>query len=66
MFNKTDLFADPAAAAAAARRIVRALRWKAPWFMISAISGKGCRELSGRIYQFISAPAEKRKSRRAA
>jgi len=66
VFNKADLFGNDARAEAAARRIVRALRWKAPWFMISAISGKGCRELSGRIYQYISTPAEKRKGRRAA
>jgi GTP-binding protein len=66
VFNKTDLFANAADAEASAHRIVRALRWKAPWFMISAISGKGCRELSGRVYQFISAPLEKKKGRRAA
>jgi len=66
VFNKTDLFANAAEAEAVARRIVRALRWKAPWFMISAISGRGCTALSGRVYQFISAPAEKKKGRRAA
>jgi len=66
VFNKTDLFASAAQAEAVARSIVRALRWKAPWFMISAIGGKGCRALCGRIYQFISAPAEKKKGRRAA
>src|SRR6185295_2440014 len=66
VFNKTDLLPGAAEAEAAARKIVRTLRWKAPWFMISAISGKGCRELSGRVYQFISAPAEKKKRRRAA
>ena len=56
---------DAAAADARARGIVRALRWKAPWFLISAISGKGCRELSGRVFQFIST-VEKKKARRAA
>ena len=66
VFNKTDLFANAAEAEAVARRIVRALRWKAPWFMISAISGKGCRELSGRVYQFISTVVERKKGRRAA
>ena len=66
VFNKTDLFPSAADAETVARRIVRALRWKAPWFMISAISGKGCRELCGRVYQFISAPLEKKKGRRAA
>ena len=66
VFNKTDLFASPAEAEASARKIVRALRWKAPWFLISAIKGKGCRELSGRVYQFISTPVEKTKAHRAA
>ena len=65
VFNKADLLASAADADASARRIVRALRWKAPWFLISAISGKGCRELSGRVYQFIST-IEKKKDRRAA
>jgi GTPase len=65
VFNKTDLFANDADAEAGARKIVRALRWKAPWFMISAIKGKGCRELSGRVYQFISTAVEKKKGGRA-
>ena len=65
VFNKTDLLANAAAADARARGIVRALRWKAPWFLISAISGKGCRELSGRVFQFICT-VEKKKARRAA
>jgi GTP-binding protein len=66
VFNKTDLLPNAAAAEASARKIVRALRWKAPWFMVCAINGKGCRELSGRVYQFISTPVEKKKGRRAA
>jgi len=63
VFNKIDLAAD---AAARAQKIVRALRWKAPWFMICAINGKGCRELAGRVYQFISTPEKKKVRRRAA
>jgi GTPase len=62
VFNKMDLADD---AEARARKIVRTLRWKAPWFMISAINGKGCRELSGRVYQFIST-IEKKQDDRAA
>ena len=62
VFNKMDLAPD---AEARARKIVRTLRWKAPWFMIAAINGKGCRELSGRVYQFIST-IEKKTSDRAA
>ena len=63
VFNKTDLAPD---AEARAKDIVRRLRWRAPWFLIAAINGKGCRELSGRVYQFISTPVEKKKGRRAA
>jgi GTP-binding protein len=65
VFNKTDLLPGAAQADACARKIVRALRWKGPWFLISAISGKGCRELCGRVFQFISTN-EKKKGRRAA
>jgi GTP-binding protein len=65
VFNKTDLLPGAAAADARARRIVRALRWRAPWFRISAISGKGCRELCAKVYQFLAREA-KHKDRRAA
>jgi GTPase len=39
VFNKADLAPDADERIA---RIVRALRWKRPWFKVSAISGKGC------------------------
>ena len=39
LFNKTDAVAD---AHARAEKTVRALRWKRPWFAISALSGEGC------------------------
>jgi GTP-binding protein len=64
VFNKADLMENAADAKQAAQTIVRKLRWKGPWFVISAISGKGCRELSARIYGFIT--AEAKKARRAA
>ena len=62
VFNKADLAPD---AEARARRILRALRWKQPWFLISAINGDGCRQLSGQVYEFLSA-TRKTGSRRAA
>jgi GTP-binding protein len=46
VFNKADLAPD------ADRRIaatVRALRWKRPWFKVSALTGEGCRELTKAI-----------------
>jgi len=27
------------------QRILRALRWKRPWFKVAAISGEGCKPL---------------------
>lgn len=54
VFNKADLAADAGDADARVQRILRALRWKKPWFLISAINGKGCKQLSGQIYEFIS------------
>jgi len=62
VFNKADLAPD---AEARARRILRALRWKQPWFLISAINGGGCKQLSGQVYEFLSA-TRKARSRRAA
>jgi GTPase len=42
VFNKIDLLADPERRIAG---IVRALRWKRPWFKVSALTGQGCPEL---------------------
>jgi len=39
VFNKIDALED---ARAKAEKTVRALRWKRPWFAISALSGEGC------------------------
>jgi GTPase len=39
VFNKRDAVED---AEARARRVVGALRWKRPWFVVSALSGEGC------------------------
>jgi len=39
MFNKIDLVEDADERIAKA---VRALRWKRPWFKVSALSGEGC------------------------
>jgi GTP-binding protein len=64
VFNKADLLPGDAAEERA-RGIVRKLRTKAPWFLISAINGKGCKQLSGRVYEFLST-SEKPKGRRAA
>jgi GTP-binding protein len=64
VFNKSDAMESEAQARKAAEAIVRKLRWKGEWFVVSAISGKGCRELCVRIWGFIA--AEAKKARRAA
>ena len=46
VFNKIDALAD---ARAKAEKTVRALRWKRPWFAISALSGEGCSEVTKAI-----------------
>jgi len=51
VFNKIDLAPD---AEARMRRILRALRWKGPWFAVSALSGKGCREVCNAAQRFLA------------
>jgi len=65
VFNKIDLAEDAEARVA---RILRALRYKGPWFQISAISGKGCDALCNAAYRFLagSAGKDKARARRAA
>jgi GTPase len=48
VFNKADLAPDADRRIAA---IVRALRWKRPWFKVSAIAGKGCDEVMKAVAQ---------------
>jgi GTP-binding protein len=63
VFNKSDLAPDADARIA---RILRALRWKGPWFKVSAISGAGCRELCNAAYRFLAQAAKPARARRAA
>ncbi len=42
VFNKIDAVED---ADAIIGRVIRALRWKRPWFKVSALTGAGCREV---------------------
>jgi GTP-binding protein len=62
VFNKADLAED---AEARARAIVRTLRWQAPWYLISAINGEGCRKLCGSVFEFISKTSKQKVSRAA-
>jgi GTP-binding protein len=56
VFNKADAVPD---AEARARRIVRALRWTGPWYIVSALSGAGCREVCAAAWRFLSAAQRK-------
>jgi GTP-binding protein len=51
VFNKIDAVED---AGARIGRIVRSLRWKRPWFKISALTGAGCRELCQAVARELS------------
>ena len=63
VFNKIDTVADADARIA---RLLRALRWKGPWFKVSALSGAGCRGLCNAAYRFLAQPAKGSRARRAA
>ena len=63
VFNKADLAPDADARIA---RILRALRWKGPWFKVSALSGVGCREVCSAAHRFLASTAKERRTRRAA
>jgi GTP-binding protein len=52
IFNKRDAVAEPEARA---RRIVAALRWKRPWFVVSALSGEGCDAVTKAIARELAA-----------
>jgi GTP-binding protein len=53
IFNKIDAVNDAPARAA---KIVRQLRWKRPWFAISALTGEGCPALTRAIARQLSSP----------
>src|SRR5438046_7399318 len=59
IFNKIDVVNDAPARAA---KVVRALRWKRPWFSISALTREGCEPLMKAIAKELSRhePAKQR------
>jgi GTPase len=60
VMNKADLL-EPKEAKARAAALVKKLRWTKPWFVISAIDGAGCRELTFKVMEYLE--AEKRAGR---
>jgi GTP-binding protein len=65
VFNKIDAL-DAAEAEARIARALRALRWKGPWFKVSALSGEGCHALCSAAFRFLAASAKPTRARRAA
>jgi len=53
VFNKIDAVEDPDARV---RKILRALRWKRPWFKVAAISGEGCKPLMHAVARELAGP----------
>ena len=52
VINKIDLIPEEEREARA-KAIVRKLRWKGPWFTVSAATGEGCREVCLKVQQFL-------------
>lgn len=52
VFTKIDLV-EPSAAQDIARRVVQALEWKAPWFMISSVTHSGTDDLVQKVGQAL-------------
>ncbi len=52
VFNKADLL-DGKEAASRAEAFVKRLRWTKPWFVIAAINGRGCKEVTYTVMDFL-------------
>ncbi len=52
VLNKADLLEGPERERRA-RAFVKKLGWKGPWFVVSAIKGEGCRELTVAVMDFL-------------
>ena len=54
VFNKIDLDEKHDAKIA---KFLKAMRWKGPWFKVSAISGEGCMAVCQQVAKFLGQPA---------
>ena len=52
VFNKADLL-EPAERKKRAAALVKRLRWTKPWFVISAIDGEGCKEVTFKVMELL-------------
>jgi GTP-binding protein len=64
VLNKRDLLPEDEAEKVA-RGIVRRLRHKGPWFLISGATGQGTRELAEEVMRFLEADAAQRREAEA-
>jgi GTPase len=62
VLNKVDLL-DEEARQARAREIVEALDWSAPWFLVSAASREGTREVCQQAQRFFDTERERERER---
>jgi GTP-binding protein len=56
VINKSDLL-PPGEAEKKAKAIVRALRYRGPWFLVSAATGAGTRDLTEAVMRFLEEKA---------
>jgi GTP-binding protein len=62
VFNKADLL-EPREREKRAAALVKKLRWTKPWFVISAIKGEGCKELTYKVMEFLESERHSRAAR---
>ncbi|HET7731181.1 MAG TPA: Obg family GTPase CgtA, partial [Usitatibacter sp.] len=62
VLNKADLL-DPKERDKRAKAIVKKLRWTKPWFVVAAVNGEGCKEVTFKVMEFLE--AERREGRGA-
>ena len=66
VINKSDLL-EPEVAQATAAGIVAALQWREPWFLVSAATGEGTREVTQAAMSFMERTlADEREAQREA
>jgi GTP-binding protein len=54
VLNKMDML-EPQERRRSGERFIRSMRWRGPWFAISALTGEGCRELAMEVMNFLEA-----------
>lgn len=58
VLNKSDLIEDPEERDRRVKDITRRLRWKGPVFLVSGMSGQGCRDLCRQVGEYLAGTRE--------